>query len=601
MVILNVDHPDILAFIACKSREEQKAHTLIEAGYDPSLNGEAYESIQYQNGNHSVRVSDEFMRAVEQDGEWSTRAITSGKPMDTLRARDIFRQIAESAHRCGDPGMQFDDTINRWHTSKNTDRINASNPCSEYMYLDDSACNLASLNLMKFLDGDGEFDTGAFEHAVDVVLTGMEIIVGNASYPTARIERNSHDFRPLGLGYANLGALLMHRGRPLRQPGGPFHRRLHHFADDRTRLRTVGADRGNHRPLPRLLRERGAVPGGHANAPGTPPHGSSRAGVPADVLSRSRQVWDEAIALGEEHGFRNGQASVLAPTGTIGLMMDCDTTGVEPDLSLIKHKKLTGGGIIRIVNQTVRSALRRLGYDEPAVQRIWDHVDEHGHIEGAPDLNEEHLAVFDCALEPVGGRRSIHYMGHVKMMEAVQPFLSGAISKTVNMPEESTVEEIEETYIAAWKSGIKAVAIYRDGSKVAQPLNRGKTGGGAAAAESAEKEHLPPERDAIIHKFDIGGHKGYLTVGAPRRRHALRDIPPHGQGRLLRLRPHGRLRAGGVLQPSVPGSAQGAGGQVLPHPFRAVGLHRQSGHPPRRFDHRLHLPLARPSFPPGRR
>ncbi len=509
MVILDVDHPDILDFIDCKSREEQKARTLIEAGYDSSLNGEAYESIQYQNANHSVRVTDDFMRAVENDGEWSTRAVTTGETMDTLRARDIFRRIAESAHRCGDPGMQFDDTINRWHTSKNTARINASNPCSEYMYLDDSACNLASLNLMKFLDEEGEFDTSAFEHAVDVVLTGMEIIVGNASYPTTRIERNSHDFRPLGLGFANLGALLMRRGVPYdsdqgRAIAGSITSLMtgRAYAQSARIAETAGPFQGyaeNERPFLEVMRM-------HQEAAAR----IAPAGVPAPLHDRSRGVWAEALALGQQHGFRNGQVSALAPTGTIGLMMDCDTTGVEPDLSLIKHKKLTGGGVLRIVNQTVGAALRRLGYDEAAVQRIQDFVDEHGRIEGAPGLRDEHLAVFDCALEPQGGGRSIHYMGHVKMMQTVQPFLSGAISKTVNLPEESTVEDFEKTYTAAWKLGLKAVAIYRDGSKLAQPLNRG---GHARVEPSAEKEHLPAERDAIIHKFEIAGHKGYLTVG----------------------------------------------------------------------------------------
>lgn len=514
MVILNVDHPDILDFIDCKSREEQKAHTLIEAGYDGSLNGEAYESIQYQNANHSVRVTDDFMHAVENDTDWSTRAITTGEPMDTVRARDLFRRIAESAHRCGDPGMQFDDTINRWHTSKNTARINASNPCSEYMYLDDSACNLASLNLMKFLDADGEFDTEGFEHAVDVVLTGMEIIVGNASYPTDRIEKNSHAYRPLGLGYANLGALLMHRGIPYDADEGRSIAASitslmtgRAYAQSARMASVVGPFDGyaeNEEPFLGVMRM-------HRDAA----LAVASEGVPGDMHSRSQQVWEEAIELGEEHGYRNGQASVLAPTGTIGLMMDCDTTGVEPDLSLIKHKKLTGGGVMRIVNQTVGAALARLGYDEDAVQRILDYVDEHGHIEGAPDLKSEHLAVFDCALQPVGGRRSIHHMGHVRMMHAVQPFLSGAISKTVNMPEDSTIEEVEETYIASWKMGLKAVAIYRDGSKLSQPLNQGEaeTADADAPAASADQEHLPAERDAIIHKFDIGGHKGYLMVG----------------------------------------------------------------------------------------
>ncbi len=525
MVILNADHPDIFAFIDCKAREERKAHTLIAAGYDGSLNGEAYASIQYQNANHSVRVSDAFMRAVENDERWSTRAVTTGDRMDTLPARELLRRIARSAHQCGDPGMQFDDTINRWHTSKNTDRIHASNPCSEYMYLDDSACNLASLNLLKFALDDGEFDVDGFEHAVDVLLTGMEIIVGNASYPTERIEKNSHDYRPLGLGYANLGALLMQSGLPYdSKPGRAYAAALTSLMTGRAygqsaRIAAVtGPFAGypqNREPFLEVMRM-------HRNAS----HRIAEEGVPATVLRRAQDVWKEAIELGEVHGFRNGQASVLAPTGTIGLMMDCDTTGVEPDLSLIKHKKLTGGGIMRIVNQTVRPALERLGYSEGAVRRILDHVDEHGHVEEAPDLEPRHLAVFDCALLPVGGSRTIHYLGHVKMMEAVQPFLSGAISKTVNMPADSTVEDIEETYVAAWKRGLKAVAIYRDGSKLAQPLNVGESSAETDDAapsptpapetmglRRSEKEHLSPERDAVIHKFDIAGHKGYLTVG----------------------------------------------------------------------------------------
>ena len=527
MVILNADHPDIFEFIDCKAREERKAHTLIAAGYDGSLNGEAYASIQYQNANHSVRVSDAFMRAVENDERWSTRAVTTGDRMDTLPARELLRRIARSAHQCGDPGMQFDDTINRWHTSKNTDRIHASNPCSEYMYLDDSACNLASLNLLKFALDDGEFDVDGFEHAVDVLLTGMEIIVGNASYPTERIEKNSHDYRPLGLGYANLGALLMQSGLPYDSaPGRAYAAALTSLMTGRAYSQSarIAAVTGpfagypqNREPFLEVMRM-------HRNAS----HRIAEEGVPATVLRRAQDVWKEAIELGEVHGFRNGQASVLAPTGTIGLMMDCDTTGVEPDLSLIKHKKLTGGGIMRIVNQTVRPALERLGYSEGAVRRILDHVDEHGHLEEAPDLEPRHLAVFDCALLPVGGSRTIHYLGHVKMMEAVQPFLSGAISKTVNMPADSTVEDIEETYLAAWKRGLKAVAIYRDGSKLAQPLNVGESSAETDDAapsptptpapetmglRRSEKEHLSPERDAVIHKFDIAGHKGYLTVG----------------------------------------------------------------------------------------
>ncbi len=518
MVILNVDHPDILDFIDSKSREEQKAWALIDAGYDASLNGEAYASIQYQNANHSVRVTDAFMEAVENDAMWETRSITDGEPMDSIRARDVMRRIAESTHLCGDPGMQFDDTINRWHTSANTGRINASNPCSEYMYLDDSACNLASLNLMQFLDDSGEFDTPAFEQAVKVLITGMEIIVGNASYPTRRIEENSHRFRPLGLGYANLGALLMHYGLPYDSDRGRA------VAASITSLMTgaaygqsariagaVGPFDGypeNRDPFARVMRM-------HQSAALDVPED----GVPADLHQRSQDVWAETIALGDELGYRNGQASVLAPTGTIGLMMDCDTTGVEPDLALVKHKKLIGGGIIRIVNHTVPAALERLGYDPDEVEAICRHVDEHGHLEESSQLDPSHLPVFDCALKPANGNRSIHHSGHVRMMAAVQPFLSGAISKTVNMPEDSTVEDIEQAYSDAWKLGVKAIAIYRDGSKRAQPLNQGdeeKEKSAAATSTAApriEGESLPAERDAIIHKFDIAGHKGYLTVG----------------------------------------------------------------------------------------
>ncbi len=512
MVILNVDHPDVLDFIDCKSREEQKAWALIEAGYDGSLNGAAYASIQYQNANHSVRVSDAFMEACAADGAWETRSITSGEVMDRLRARDVLRRIAESTHVCGDPGMQFDDTINRWHTSPNSGRINSSNPCSEYMYLDDSACNLASLNLMQFLDDVGEFDTPAFESAVNVLITGMEIIVGNAKYPTERIQANSHAFRPLGLGYANLGALLMHYGLPYDSESGRS------LAASITSLMTgaaygqsariataVGVFDGypeNREPFGEVMRM-------HRSAA----HDVPEAGVPPDLHRRSRDVWTETIELGDAAGYRNGQASVLAPTGTIGLMMDCDTTGVEPDLALVKHKKLIGGGVMRIVNHTVPAALARLGYGPAAADAICRHVDEHGHIEGAPGLRPDHLEVFDCALKPTGGSRYIHHMGHVKMMAAVQPFLSGAISKTVNMPEDSTVEEIERAYDAAWKLGVKAIAIYRDGSKRAQPLNQGKEEAAPTTAAAFEGEILPPERDAVIHKFDIGGHKGYLTVG----------------------------------------------------------------------------------------
>jgi ribonucleoside-diphosphate reductase alpha chain len=514
MVILNVDHPDIIDFVECKRVEEQKAWTLIDAGYDGSFNGEAYASIFYQNANHSVRVTDEFMKAVEEDREWVTPAVVGGKPLGTYQARDILRKIAVSTHVCGDPGMQYDTTINRWHTSKNTARINASNPCSEYMYLDDSACNLASFNLMKFLTPDGQFDVRGFRKAVDVVITAMEIIVGNASYPTERIGRNSEAFRPLGIGYANLGALLMYQGIPYDSDRG------RDTAAAITAVMTgeayqqsarIAAHLGpfegfavNRTPMLEVMEmHRDAVGRIDANR------------VQANLYQNARDVWRETVELGKEYGYRNGQASVLAPTGTIGLMMDCDTTGVEPDLALVKYKKLVGGGLMKIVNQTVPEALSRLGYPDNEVSAIVEHVHEKGHIEGAPYIREEHLPVFDCAVQSPGGNRSIHYKGHVRMMAAVQPFLSGAISKTVNMPKEATVEEIMQTYMDAWKLGLKAIAIYRDGSKRTQPLN---TSSGVEAAKVAAvsrpvQRKLPVERRAITHKFNIAGHEGYITVG----------------------------------------------------------------------------------------
>ncbi len=531
MVILNVDHPDIIEFVDCKRIEEQKAWTLIDAGYDGSFNGEAYASIFYQNANHSVRVTDEFMKTVEEDREWVTPAVVSGKPLGTYRARDILRKIAVSTHVCGDPGMQFDTTINRWHTSKATGRINASNPCSEYMYLDDSACNLASFNLMKFLTPEGQFDVRGFVKAVDVVITAMEIVVGNASYPTEKIGRNSEAFRPLGIGYANLGALLMYEGIPYDSDRG------RDTAAAITAVMTgeayqqsariaahIGPFEGfavNRIPMLEVMEmHRDAVGRIDANR------------VQGSLYQAARDIWRETVELGKEHGYRNGQASVLAPTGTIGLMMDCDTTGVEPDLALVKYKKLVGGGLMKIVNQTVPEALARLGYPASEVSAIVEYVHEKGHVEGAPFLREEHLPVFDCAVQAPGGSRSIHYKGHVKMMAAVQPFLSGAISKTVNLPKEATVEEIMQTYVEAWKLGLKAIAIYRDGSKRTQPLN---TSSGVESqktpntpieptkddAKRPSKEavsrpvqrKLPVERRAITHKFNIAGHEGYITVG----------------------------------------------------------------------------------------
>ena len=514
MVILNVDHPDIIEFIDCKLKEEKKAWTLIDAGYDGSFNGEAYASIFYQNANHSVRVTDEFMKAVAEDKEWVTPSITTGDALGRYRAREVLRKIAESTHVCGDPGMQFDTTINRWHTSKSTARINASNPCSEYMYLDDSACNLASFNLMKFLKPDGQFDVGAFRRAVEVVITAMEIIVGNASYPSEKIGQNSHAYRPLGIGYANLGALLMYQGIPYDSDRG---------RDTAAAITAVMTGQAYEQSA-RIAAFAGPFEGYERNREPMLDvmrmHRDSTddidpARVEPKLYQAARQVWKAAVELGEEFGYRNGQASVLAPTGTIGLMMDCDTTGVEPDLALVKYKKLVGGGLMKIVNQTVPHALERLGYEAEEVSAILDYVHEKGYIDGAPYLREEHLPVFDCAVQPPGGNRAIHYMGHVKMMAAVQPFLSGAISKTVNMPKETTVDEIMETYNESWKLGLKSIAIYRDGSKRIQPLNT-TSGAEATAALDAGRpvQHkLPVERQALTHKFNIAGHEGYITVG----------------------------------------------------------------------------------------
>jgi ribonucleoside-diphosphate reductase alpha chain len=526
MVILNADHPDIEKFIWCKAKEEKKAHTLIDAGYDSSLDGEAYSSIFFQNANNSVRASDDFMRAVEADADWWTISRLNGERKTRHKARDLLRQIAQATHQCGDPGMQFDSTINRWHTCKNMAQINASNPCSEYMFLDDSACNLASLNLMKFVGPDGQFDVEAYRHAVDTVILAQEIIVDNASYPTEKIAKNSHDFRPLGLGYANLGALLMAMGIPYdSDQGRDWAAALTailcgqaYLTSARIAADATGPCEGyaaNEEPFLEVIRM-------HRDA--TAAIDSRR--VPAAVYEAARKCWEEAYVLGRVAGFRNSQTTVIAPTGTIGFMMDCDTTGIEPDLALVKYKKLVGGGVIKIVNNTVPSALLKLGYTPEQVNKIVDHIDSSGTIEGAPGLKEEHLAVFDCSFRPQNGTRSIHYMGHVRMMAAVQPFISGAISKTINMPEESTVEDIMEAYTESWKLGLKAVAIYRDNSKRVQPLNSGTAKGakGQTAAqvearivekivEKPVRRKLPPERHSITHKFSIGGHEGYLTVG----------------------------------------------------------------------------------------
>jgi ribonucleoside-diphosphate reductase alpha chain len=528
MVILDADHPDIVEFINCKVEEERKAWALIDAGYDGSFTGPAYSSVFFQNSNNSVRVTDDFMRAVLDDGKWETRAVTDPqRVIDTYNARDLMRLIAEGTHVCGDPGMQFDTTINEWHTCPETDRIYASNPCSEYMFLNDSACNLASINLMKFVKPAGddsssvEFDVVAYKAAIRTLITAQEIIVDNASYPTPAIEKNSHAYRPLGLGYANLGALLMSRGLPYDSDAG------RDYAAALTALMTgeayaqsarIARDHGgpftgyepNKIPFLRVMRK-------HRDAM----RDVNPRNVPSDLYQTAKSSWDDAVELGEQFGYRNAQATVLAPTGTIGFMMDCDTTGVEPDIALVKYKKLVGGGLMKIVNQTVPMALRKLGYTPAQVDAIVGYIDAHETIEGAPGLKESHLPVFDCAFKAAKGQRSIHYMGHIKMMGATQPFISGAISKTVNVPKEASVDEIMQAYIQSWKLGAKAISIYRDGSKRTQPLNTSKDKTPAEIAQQTAvqmvtqpvRRKLPDERRAITHKFDIQGHEGYITVG----------------------------------------------------------------------------------------
>ena len=514
MVILNAGHPDIVEFINSKANEEKKAWVLLDNGYDGGVDGEAYSSIFFQNANHSVRVTDEFMQAVLNDGNWTTHAIVTGEPVETYKAPELMRKIAESAYICGDPGMQYDTTINRWHTSKNTAPINASNPCSEYMFLDDSACNLASLNLMKFSEKNGRFDIEAFRKAIDITITAQEIIVGFASYPTKKIEINSYDYRPLGLGYANLGALLMSQGIAYDSDyGRDYAAAISAIMTGEAYLQSakISGELGpcagfdvNSKPFLDVMRmHREAV------------RRIKRNNVPGEMYDAAWQVWSDAVDLGVLHGYRNAQATVLAPTGTIGFMLDCDTTGIEPDLALVKYKKLVGGGTIKIVNNTVAQALRKLGYDDPQVKAIVDYVNEKGTIEGSPELKADHLPVFDCAFKPVNGARSIHYMGHLKMMGAVQPFISGAISKTVNLPSSVTVEEIQQAYIEAWRLGLKAVAVYRDGSKRTQPLSTSasETRRGVVVESRPVRRHLPVERHSITHKFAVAGHEGYLTIG----------------------------------------------------------------------------------------
>ena len=538
MIILNAEHPDVLEFIHSKAYEERKAWALIDAGYDGSLNGDAYSSVSFQNANHSVRVSDAFMQAVEADESYWTRAVTTGKPMDQLKARDVLRAVSEATHQCGDPGLQFDTTINDWNPCAATDRIYASNPCSEYMFLNDTACNLASLNLLKFYDLEThEFDVEGYRHACRVLITAQEIIVSNASYPSNLIGENSERFRPLGLGYTNLGALLMARGLPYDSVPGRA------LAAAVTAIMTGEAYAQSARVAERI----GPFEAYAENRESfTRVIGKHRAAVAAiegldsvaePLRAAAEDAWAQAQRLGELHGFRNAQATVLAPTGTIAFMMDCDTTGVEPDLALVKYKNLSGGGYIKLVNRTVPAALARLGYSDEQIASIVSAIDADGTIERAEALKPEHLPIFDCAFRPSAGARSIAPLGHVRMLGAVQPFISGAVSKTVNVPEEAGVEEIMDTYAAAWKLGVKAIAIYRDNSKRIQPLETGERVDGRKVGEAAKqprfssptdeplvindatsppayrRHRLPDERAAITHKFTIGEHEGYITIG----------------------------------------------------------------------------------------
>jgi len=553
MVILDIDHPDINDFIQCKVEEEKKAWVLMDAGYDGSMDGSAYSSVYFQNANNSVRVTDSFMQAVEKDEDWTTHAVITGAPVQTWKAKELMDKMAQAAWQCGDPGIQYDTTINKWHTCKNTDRIYASNPCSEFMFLNDSACNLASLNIMKFRKDKGGlmiFDVDAFKKANEIVVIAMEIMIGNSVYPTPAIEQNSLDYRPLGIGYANLGAFLMSRGIPYDSDEG------RNFAAAITSLQSghcyfqsskiaekIGPFAGykqNEAPCLEVMRM-------HRDAS----YEINPNGVPADLLTEARMSWDNVVEHGSLHGLRNAQISVIAPTGTISFLMDCDTTGVEPDIALVKYKWLVGGGMLKIVNNTVPEALTRLGYSQKEREEILAHIEKTDTIENAPHLKPEHLPVFDCAFKAANGTRTIHYMGHVRMMAAVQPFVSGAISKTVNMPHDATTKDIIEVYETGWKLGLKAIAIYRDGSKRQQALTTSKESDAKKQNNGDEgsrrlqpafevkkeeeknmqeekatvptvtvisdnklrRRRLPDERRAITHKFKVGSHEGYITVG----------------------------------------------------------------------------------------
>ncbi len=510
MVIMNADHPDIKEYIWCKAVEEKKAQELIQLGYDSSIDGEAYRSVQFQNANNSVSVTDEFMKAVVNDGEWKVRKVTTGEVVHSYKAREMMSWIAEATWICGDPGVQYSATINDWHTCPNTAPINACNPCSEYVFLDNSACNLSSLNLMKFRKEDGQFDSQSFLQAVRIMILAQEIIVGNSSYPTAAIEKISHEYRTLGLGYTNLGAYLMAQGLPYDSD------QARHFATAFTALMTgqayltsaeiagrMGAFEGfdkNRLPMMRVLHK-------HREALSE----IDSALVPMDLLHSAMEVWEQAIAKGSEMGYRNAQVTLLAPTGTIAFMMDCDTTGLEPEFALVKIKNLVGGGSLKIVNNTISLALKKLGYSKEEIEAIGKHLEEEETIEGAPHLKNEHLPVFDCADRPARGTRSISYLGHIKMCGAVQPFLSGAISKTINLPHEADAQEIREAYIQGWKYGMKSVSIYRDGCKMVQPLsNKNRS---ALGKISPQHRNMPKDHPALQHEFRIRGFKGFLTMG----------------------------------------------------------------------------------------
>jgi ribonucleoside-diphosphate reductase alpha chain len=513
MVVLDVDHPDIEHFVWCKADEEKKAAALRDAGFDMSIDGDGFTSIQYQNANNSVRVTDEFMEAVEAGEDWQLLARTTGEPVKTLDARELMNQIADAAWRCADPGIQYDTIINRWHTCPESGRINASNPCSEYMHVDDSACNLASLNLMKFRREDGSFDVADFAHAVDVVFLAQEIVVGFSSYPTEEITENANRFRQLGLGYANLGALLMSDGLPYDSDAG------RNVAAAITALMTGRAYRqsaliaagatGPYEEYERNREPHNGVMRMHRDAA----YDVDPAGIKGGLLEAAQRAWDEAVELGEEHGYRNAQATVLAPTGTISFLMDCDTTGIEPDFSLVKFKELVGGGQMTIVNRSVPLALATLGYSDAEIDQIDAHIAEKNTIVGAPALKDEHLPVFDVAV----GERAISHTGHIDMMAATQPFISGAISKTVNLPQSASVEDIADAYTRGWKGGLKALAIYRDGSKTAQALRTDAQEKAEAETEvemaTPVRKKMPRERESITHKFQIGGHEGYITAG----------------------------------------------------------------------------------------